>query len=82
MVASSSLLPSALALSALRTTNLTALLRPGLSPGAEIILPADSDWASEVETRWSDYQAPTYLGAIKPATEEDIQDIVRIVFTF
>jgi len=82
MVALSPLLRSALVLSAVGSTNLTALFTPGLSPGAEVILPGESTWGSEVQARWTDYQAPTYLGAIKPVTEEDIQHTVRMPSTF
>lgn len=57
--------------------NITQLFGPGLSPGAEIILPETSKWAADVRQRWSSYQAPTYTGAIKPATVSDIQHIVR-----
>ena len=56
-------------------TNLTQLFGPGLSPRAQIILPG-AEWTTEVQQRWSTYQAPTYTGAIKPAIVADIQHIV------
>jgi hypothetical protein len=56
--------------------NLTALFGPSLSPAAEIILPSDSEWSSEVTQRWTIHDAPSYAGAIKPATEKDVQNIV------
>ncbi|KAK3324852.1 hypothetical protein B0H66DRAFT_471114 [Apodospora peruviana] len=58
--------------------NLTELFGPSLSPNAQIILPGGHKWAHEVRQRWSSYQAPTYTGAIKPATVVDIQHIVKI----
>jgi len=77
MVSGASLLQSVLSLSIANPVNLTRLFGPSLSPGAQIILPTDSKWDTQVRARWSNYQAPTYLGAIKPATETDIQHIVR-----
>lgn len=58
--------------------NLTALYGPGLSPGAEILYPSDADYTTEVTQRWNLYDAPTYFGAIKPATESDVQYIVQV----
>jgi len=75
MVAGSALLQAVLSL-ANTQTNLTELFGPSLSPGAKILLPTQKHWKSHVQRRWSEYQAPEYLGAIKPATEGDIQQIV------
>ncbi|KAJ3485272.1 hypothetical protein NLG97_g6851 [Lecanicillium saksenae] len=58
--------------------NLTALFASHLSPDAEIIVPTDAAWKNDLQQRWSDYRAPTYFGAIKPANEEDGQVIVKI----
>ena len=58
------------------TLNLAALFGPSLSPGAEIFLRSDSQWSTQVTQRWTIHEAPSYAGAIKPATEEDIQNIV------
>ena len=60
-------------------TNLTDLFAPSLSPGAQIILPTDRHFASGLPQRWTDYDAPLYIGAIKPATEGDVQNIVSIL---
>ena len=57
--------------------NLTALFGPSLSPAAQIFLPSDTNFTSSLTQRWTDYNAPSYIGAIKPATEADIQNIVR-----
>lgn len=56
--------------------NLTSLFGPHLSPEAQIILPTDETFASQLTQRWTDYNRPSYIGAIKPGTENDIQKIV------
>ncbi|KAL9082892.1 MAG: hypothetical protein Q9165_008745 [Trypethelium subeluteriae] len=62
----------------LGSTNLTALYGPGLSSGAEIFYRSDPQWSEDVTQRWDLYNAPTYFGAIQPATERDVQHIVKI----
>jgi hypothetical protein len=57
-------------------TNLTALFGPSLSPGAKIYSASTTNYSQEVTQRWTLHDAPTYVGAIKPATEADIQNIV------
>lgn len=76
MVSSSSMLQAVLA--AQQTShNITALFGPSLSPGAEILLPEQPDFYGQLQQRWTDYNAPRYsIGAIKPATEADVQHIV------
>lgn len=59
-------------------TNLTALFGPSLSADAQILLPTDTNFTAKLTQRWTDYNAPSYIGAIKPATEADIQNIVGI----
>ena len=76
MVSAAALLQRVLSISTLKPTNLTDLFGPELSPKAQIILPTDAAWRTEVRARWTDYKALSYLGAIKPATEEDVQVIV------
>lgn len=63
-------------LAAAQSYNLTALFEPVLSSGAEIYYANDSNWTQEVTQRWTTWDAPTYLGAIKPVTERDVQNIV------
>ncbi|KAI1412487.1 hypothetical protein F5Y13DRAFT_179995 [Hypoxylon sp. FL1857] len=58
--------------------NLTALYASGLSEGAEIFHISDPNFSEEVTRRWTLYAEPTFCGAIKPATEADIQHIVRV----
>ena len=57
--------------------DLQQLFGPSLSQGAEIFLPSDSDWTADLQQRWSDWAAPVYSGAIKVATAEDVQNVVR-----
>lgn len=59
--------------------DLQQLFGPSLSQGAEIFLPSDSDWTSDLQQRWSNWAAPVYSGAIKVAAAEDIQNVVRKV---
>jgi len=59
-------------------TNLTPLFGPSLSPDAQILLPTDTNFTAKLTQRWTDYNAPSYIGAIKPATEADIQNIVSV----
>jgi hypothetical protein len=64
--------------------NLTETFRPALSDGAEIYNVNDSNWSTETTQRWSNWDAPTYIGAIKPATEQDVAATVllsSVVFT-
>ncbi|RDW58819.1 hypothetical protein BP6252_13295 [Coleophoma cylindrospora] len=58
--------------------NLTALYGPGLSSGAEIVYSMDPDYSADITPRWNLYDAPTYYGAIKPATEADVQHVVKV----
>lgn len=65
-----------------RTANKTIrseLLTLGLSSGSQIAP------TSEYTQRWSTYHAPSYLTAVKPATDDDVAKIVTIlvsVFSF
>ncbi|OJJ67836.1 hypothetical protein ASPBRDRAFT_68573 [Aspergillus brasiliensis CBS 101740] len=47
----------------------------GLSPATEIFYPSDADWTNETQ-RWTLHDSPTYLAAVKPATERDAQKLV------
>jgi hypothetical protein len=59
-----------------KTPDIKAIFGPKLSPGAEVILRSDVKWTEKVQQRWSAYLAPDYLGAVKVATVEDIQNTV------
>lgn len=63
-----------------QTVNLDALFRPVLSPEAEIFYPSWANWTDNVQQRWTDYLAPSYLGAIKVATVQDVQNIVGALY--
>jgi hypothetical protein len=52
--------------------NLTETFRPYLSDGAEIYDVDDPNWSTDAIQRWSNWDAPTYIGAIKPVTEQDV----------
>jgi len=58
-------------------TDLHALFGPSLSPSTEFFLPSDANYSQDVQQRWSSWDAPGYFGVIKPATEADVQIIVR-----
>lgn len=58
---------------------LIPLFRPALSPEAGIFLSADEVYNTEVTPRWSTFNDPSYIAAIKPETEEDVQSIVSFL---
>lgn len=60
------------------TINITALFGPSLSPAAQIVLCSDAHYTEEITQRWTTHGAPSFLGAIKPATEVDVQNIVGL----
>lgn len=67
---------SLLLLSLARAANETItseLLYLGLSSGSQI------GPTSEFTQRWSSYDAPSYVTAVKPATEDDVAKIVTIL---
>lgn len=61
---------------ATRNATIKSLFAGSLSPGTEIFLPSDANYSQSVTQRWDIFTEPTYLGAIKPATDEDVQSIV------
>jgi hypothetical protein len=60
---------------------LIPLFRPSLSPESEIFLSADEVYNTEVTPRWSTFKDPSYIAAIKPASQEDVQSIVSSITT-
>jgi hypothetical protein len=56
------------------TTILSDLHALGLSTGSQIGSPSDSNFTQ----RWSTYNAPKYVAAVKPVTDRDVAKIVRI----
>ena len=59
-------------------TDIRSLFGPSLSSSAQIFLPSDAEYTVNVTQRWDKFAEPQYIGAIKPASEQDIQNIVRI----
>lgn len=57
-------------------TDLQALFGTALSPEAEIFLPSYANFTEDLQQRWTDWAAPSYIGGIKVATAEDVQNIV------
>ncbi|KAI4224138.1 MAG: hypothetical protein L6R36_004894 [Xanthoria steineri] len=72
------LLPLVSVVAATRNASIKSLFAGSLSPGTEIFLPSDANYSQSVTQRWDIFTEPTYLGAIKPATDEDVQSIIRI----
>lgn len=54
-----------------------ALFGPRVSEGTLIASANDSHFSDVVSPRWSSWEAPGYVAAIKPVTEADVQAIVR-----
>lgn len=60
--------------------NLSAIFNPKSNqwdPETVLVLPSDPSFANITE-RWTVFDAPTFSGAIRPATEKDLVDIVRL----
>ncbi|KAJ2982722.1 hypothetical protein NUW58_g6385 [Xylaria curta] len=55
-----------------------SLFGPHLSEGTQIASSSDPNFSSVVSPRWSSWEAPGFVAAIKPVTEGDIQQIIRI----
>ncbi|KAJ6014709.1 hypothetical protein N7540_009300 [Penicillium herquei] len=60
------------------SVNVEALFEPYLSPGTLFAEPNDANFSDVASPRWSEWDPPTWTGAIKPETVQDIQKIVRI----
>lgn len=61
--------------------NIEALFGPYMSLGTEIAEPTDANFSDVVSPRWSEWDPPTWTGAIKPETERDLQRIVSVLFS-
>ena len=57
---------------------IAAYLRKHLSKTSEIFLPSESNYTLETTQRWNAFSAPTYVVSVKPATDSDVQKIVRL----
>lgn len=58
--------------------SIESLFGPYLSPGTEIAASTDANISSVVVSRWTTWDSPKWTGAIKPETEADLQEIIRI----
>lgn len=47
-----------------------------LSRASDIFLPSDIKYTQETTQRWNQFSSPTYIIAVKPATDVDVQKIV------
>ena len=56
----------------------TLLSEPGRKwcRGTQVFFPGQKNYASLTTQRWSNYEAPSYLAAIKPACVADVQKVV------
>ncbi|KAL4909258.1 hypothetical protein BDW74DRAFT_187496 [Aspergillus multicolor] len=55
--------------------DINEIFRDSLSSGARIFLPDDPEYTAQITQRWSTYNSPSFIAAIKPATEKDAQTI-------
>ena len=51
--------------------------RRHLSNASHVYLPSGNNYTLETTQRWNAFSAPTYIISVKPATDQDIQKIVR-----
>ncbi|KAH8691967.1 FAD binding domain protein [Talaromyces proteolyticus] len=58
--------------------NITEIFGPALSERAKIYSVNDSNWSTETKQRWSTWDAPSYIGAVKPVTEQDVAATVKL----
>ena len=58
--------------------SIEALFGPRLTPGTEIAASTDANFSSVVTARWTTWDTPAWTGAIKPETEADLQETVKI----
>lgn len=63
------------------SVNIEELFGPYMSPGTEIASSSDANFSTVVTPRWSSWESPTWIGAIKPETEADLQKIVSPLLT-
>jgi hypothetical protein len=64
---------------ALTGQEVAAYFRQSLTLESEVFLPTDSNYTQETTQRWTAYKEPTYIVAVKPASEADVQSIVRLI---
>lgn len=52
-----------------------------LGPTTQVFYPSDANWTDTVQ-RWTTYDEPTFVAALKPASVADLQTIVSISASF
>ena len=58
-------------------SEIASYFRRHLSPEASVYLPSDNNYTLETTQRWNAFSAPMYVVSVKPATDSDVQRIVR-----
>lgn len=56
---------------------LASIFEPHVSESTRLFFPSDKGFTEEVTQRWTTWERPSFIAAIKPATEEDVAAIVR-----
>ena len=60
-------------------SEIDSYFRTHLSKPSGVYLPSDINYAQDTLPRWNAFSAPTYIVSVKPATDHDVQKIVRIL---
>ncbi|KAF2204952.1 FAD-binding domain-containing protein [Delitschia confertaspora ATCC 74209] len=76
-VAGFPLLATAQSLFDARSTNYTAIFASGLSSGASIHFPNQPDYNTSIVQRYSTWDQPDFFVTIKPATDQDVQYVIK-----
>ncbi|KAI0377215.1 hypothetical protein F5Y04DRAFT_273242 [Hypomontagnella monticulosa] len=59
-------------------TTLEGLYGPWVSPSTGIAGSTEANFSTVVGRRWSAWEAPQWSGAIKPASQRDLQEVIKI----
>lgn len=55
---------------------IAAYFKTHLSKAADVYLPSESNYSLETTQRWNANRAPSYVVSVKPASNQDVQEIV------
>ncbi|KAK8011610.1 FAD-dependent oxidase [Apiospora arundinis] len=55
---------------------IVAYFQQNLSAGSEVVVPGQGNWTTDFTQRWNGLYEPSYVVAVKPALEADIQKII------
>ncbi|KAK8117063.1 polyketide synthase protein [Apiospora kogelbergensis] len=55
---------------------IVAYFQQNLSAGSEVVVPGQGNWTADFTQRWNGLYEPSYVVAVKPALEADIQEII------